>query len=26
LRYISPGASEEEIESLGQMIKKLVDE
>jgi len=26
LRYISPGANEEEIESLGQMIKKLVDE
>ena len=26
LRYISPGASEEEIESLGQMIKKLLDE
>lgn len=26
LRYISPGASEEEIETLGTMIKKLVDE
>jgi thiol-disulfide isomerase/thioredoxin len=26
LRYISPGASEVEIESLGQMIKKLVNE
>lgn len=26
LRYISPGASDEEIESLGQMIKKLVNE
>jgi thiol-disulfide isomerase/thioredoxin len=26
LRYISPGASEDEIESLGQMIKKLVEE
>jgi thiol-disulfide isomerase/thioredoxin len=26
LRYISPGASEEEIETLGEMIKKLVDE
>ena len=26
LRYISPGASEEEIESLGHMIKKLLDE
>ena len=26
LRYISPGASEEEIESLSTMIKKLVDE
>jgi thiol-disulfide isomerase/thioredoxin len=26
LRYISPGASDEEIESLGQMIKKVLDE
>lgn len=26
LRYISPGADEEEIESLGRMVKKLVDE
>jgi thiol-disulfide isomerase/thioredoxin len=26
LRYISPGASEEEIESLGRMIQKLIDE
>lgn len=26
LRYISPGASEVEIESLGKMIQKLVDE
>ena len=26
LRYISPGASDEEIESLGQMIQKLIDE
>ena len=26
LRYISPGASEEENETLGTMIKKLVDE
>ena len=26
LRYISPGASDEEIASLSQMIKKLVDE
>lgn len=26
LRYISPGASDEEIESLGKMIQKLVDE
>ena len=26
LRYISPGASDEEIESLGNMIKKLIDE
>jgi thiol-disulfide isomerase/thioredoxin len=26
LRYISPGASEEEIEALGKMIKKLIDE
>ena len=26
LRYISPGANEDEIESLGRMIKKLVDE
>ena len=26
LRYISPGANDEEIESLGTMIKKLVDE
>ena len=26
LRYISPGANDEEIESLGRMIKKLVDE
>jgi thiol-disulfide isomerase/thioredoxin len=26
LRYISPGASDEEIESLGLMIKKLVNE
>jgi len=26
LRYISPGASEDEIESLGRMIQKLVDE
>ena len=26
LRYISPGASDEEIESLGKMIKKLVEE
>jgi thiol-disulfide isomerase/thioredoxin len=26
LRYISPGASEEEIETLATMIKKLVDE
>ena len=26
LRYISPGASDEEIEALGKMIKKLVDE
>ena len=26
LRYISPGASDEEIESLGKMIKKIVDE
>jgi len=26
LRYISPGADPEEIASLGQMIKKLVDE
>ena len=26
LRYISPGASGEEIESLGKMIQKLVDE
>ncbi len=26
LRYISPGASEEEIETLSTMIKKLVDE
>jgi thiol-disulfide isomerase/thioredoxin len=26
LRYISPGASDEEIESLGRMVKKLVEE
>jgi thiol-disulfide isomerase/thioredoxin len=26
LRYISPGASDEEIESLGKIIQKLVDE
>lgn len=26
LRYISPGASDEEIESLGNMIKKIVEE
>jgi thiol-disulfide isomerase/thioredoxin len=26
LRYISPGAEEQEIETLGRMIKKLVDE
>lgn len=26
LRYISPGASDEEIESLGKMIQKLVEE
>ncbi|HJT68015.1 MAG TPA: TlpA disulfide reductase family protein [Pyrinomonadaceae bacterium] len=26
LRYISPGANDEEIESLGSMIKKLVEE
>jgi thiol-disulfide isomerase/thioredoxin/uncharacterized protein YdbL (DUF1318 family) len=26
LRYISPGAEEDEIETLGRMIKKLVDE
>ena len=26
LRYISPGASDEEIASLGKMIKKLLDE
>ena len=26
LRYISPGADENEIQSLGKMIKKLVDE
>ena len=26
LRYISPGASEEEIESLGKMIQKIIDE
>ena len=26
LRYISPGASDEEIEALGKMIKKLLDE
>lgn len=26
LRYISPGASDEEIESLGKMIQKIVDE
>jgi thiol-disulfide isomerase/thioredoxin len=26
LRYISPGANDEEIESLGKMIKKLLDE
>ncbi|HKV35172.1 MAG TPA: redoxin domain-containing protein [Pyrinomonadaceae bacterium] len=26
LRYISPGASDEEIESLGKMIRKIVDE
>jgi thiol-disulfide isomerase/thioredoxin len=26
LRYISPGASDEEIESLGNMIQKLIDE
>lgn len=26
LRYISPGASDDEIESLGKMIQKLVDE
>jgi thiol-disulfide isomerase/thioredoxin len=26
LRYISPGANDEEIESLGRMIKKLVEE
>ena len=26
LRYISPGADEEEIETLGTMIKKLMDE
>lgn len=26
LRYISPGADEDEIQSLGSMIKKLVDE
>jgi hypothetical protein len=26
LRYISPGASDEEIESLGRMVKKLLDE
>jgi len=26
LRYISPGASDEEIDSLGKMIQKLVDE
>jgi thiol-disulfide isomerase/thioredoxin len=26
LRYISPGASDEEIESLGRMIRKLVEE
>lgn len=26
LRYISPGASDEEIESLGRIIQKLIDE
>jgi len=26
LRYISPGASEEEIDTLGKMIKRLLDE
>jgi len=26
LRYISPGANEDEIQSLGRMIKKLVEE
>ena len=26
LRYISPGANDDEIQSLGRMIKKLVDE
>jgi thiol-disulfide isomerase/thioredoxin len=26
LRYISPGASDEEIEALGKMVKKLLDE
>ena len=26
LRYISPGASDEEIEALGKMIKKILDE
>ena len=26
LRYISPGAAEEEIETLETMVKKLVDE
>jgi thiol-disulfide isomerase/thioredoxin len=26
LRYISPGASDEEIESLGKMIQKVIDE
>ena len=26
LRYISPGASDDEIESLGRMIQKLIDE
>jgi thiol-disulfide isomerase/thioredoxin len=26
LRYISPGASDDEIESLGKMIQKLIDE
>jgi len=26
LRYISPGANDEEIQSLGEMIKKLVEE